>query len=349
MVKAQKIRAAAEEFAENNKGYNDPLMQIEVAIGERGAQDEHFDRFKAIYDDTIENLITPINHDYTNVERHPLIKARVAQFRTVGFLPNREEGNQKFVIPSFRSAEMSNSYIVRTERDLPIKLDIQRAEFRFIQNTAKLLEYNSEDTQSSFIMGIAVSHAIGKKLRKDTVRSVEPIVIPNKNGFFIGYAEHQPKDQEVSPIKGHVTVRQAKTNVPITRNIRAVQKFEDYDTLLRLVTFVHPREMSKAQLELWETMREMQSDEKDEQRSGVWAQFQGVDKLDRRTVGIFNDGKPMLREMSKLVRSDLWDHAMDATRERLRERMPGSEEENVGLFRMLGIANNVAPDTPHIQ
>ena len=99
------------------------------------------------------------------------------------------------------------------------------------------------------------------------------------------------------------------------------------------------RELQNAQGILWDQMVDLVADEEkaQERLEDIWMQFTGGSKVDKQTHVAFKKANVTHRKIDQIVKSDLWDAAMDETLIRIQQHMPELEAENAGLMRMLGI------------
>lgn len=301
---------ANEAFRAEHGGLKKPELFFTSAIRQRGLTPTHFERFEQFAEAHRDHLRNPLLFDYERSKKR-------AVFRSVGLTRDITPGNSRFAIPlQYRmeiSVENEENMMCSEERSMPVRIELQHVNYRHIKRTGKLLIYGQTETQRSFMLALGLSKVISMKMDSNRVTET-PIILPHKEGIFVGYAIATSTCREDHKLKGTQTIRQ-KSGVPKSKSYarpsyvtssEAIKRFsDDYDCVIVLKTFYSHAEMNEDYLKLWKSLYPLIDSDKSEALQKLWWAFQGA-KTEEEYQGYLNVAEPISARLAEIVSSSLW-------------------------------------------
>lgn len=328
-------------------------LLIERALIERGIKKKpHFAKFEEMIRVFVSNIQRPILIDIRNPTAKDLqpdnvdlsnFKVKASNgiaLQAVYFRPTDGARSKSTCTPRFLFTQIDITGFTRVERDLPISINLGQAGYRYNKGSNRRFNADHEDMRFSLLAGIGFTQSTGMRMRGKK-QTYTPTVMPHKDGLFLGFAHHHGK--EVCPLQGVTVLKHPQTGKVLNLPAGFSRSYQRYDTTSNFVTFVPKRELEGDLALLWDKLYDFldETPEKPGKKSAqdnldcIWAEFTGSENAFPETKLFLKRAKQTRREMASVVRSDLWQSAMEGVLIRIRDRMPEIEKPDDGLKRLL--------------
>lgn len=296
----KKIVSAMEAFNKNKIIQTDVTSLLGVALRSGGITNRHIDKLHQALLGEVETL--PANFGVTRPRR---TRSGTAFLFYGHMMVNRDvDGSFSYdqYTPNIVSYSIEPKKFLRNHVLMPISFNSQHTAFRFIQRTAKVLDYESDE----FFTSILFANTMMQALRGHVPPSTKPfpMFIPHKNGLFLGYAEPMPEGTYRRELDYGYRHGKHFNTVHLT----APTKAQPYVPEMRVVvkTFVASDDMAPEKRRVWKKLYGLieNEDHKEAFETSLSTHIVEHTNLSEKAKGL----ESLFADMREIIGSRDWNH-----------------------------------------
>ena len=198
---------------------------------------------------------------------------------------------------------MHYDYLCDLRRPLPIKINVNHAEYRYIQRTSNPLQYHDLGTQYSFVLGLGFAKVIGDLPDLENGNYV-PAAFPHPRGLFIGNAQKTATSNQYC----EAIATDCSTETPEILTRRPPIPMLDVQAEITANTFYDKSDLSQKRAELWSIISPLLDEENEEAINSLWHSFINRDGPEYEKYR--KKAQPLLQKIEAIVQSDIWKLAL---------------------------------------
>lgn len=302
MAKIERKKYAQMAFSRSNQGLRNPLYQLEGAVKSRRLQPKHYEAAMRYFDSYLSTLLDPFAiqvREFKTTNQRTRKKDRKLTFYSIGFrIDNIDDPNhstQKYVFPTYQDIVIRSDMVRIQQRRLPVLFSYEHVDDRFWEKTGQSAKYENQDIKNSFVMATMISQVLSKRMQDN--EKLQPVIIPNKEGLFIGIAEKH--NDFICPLHDRVTFHGGQTFIP-KDTFSTDTKCE-----IHVFTFVPLKSFVPEQERIWQAMMPLLSDEHEFARDAFWRMFEGIMIEDQKELE--TAVQPLLDRLEQILDMPEWD------------------------------------------
>ncbi len=204
----------------------------------RNLGEKHFESAKNYMKTTLDAAQEKIQwhlHDSADVKPGIALRERELDMYLMYMAVNANDHNE--YVPAIERILITRNSAILRDRPFPLRLYAPHLEFRHVQRSAKVLEYNNSPFKFSVAFALLLSKALEDQIPMDSAKEV-PVMIPQPNGMFLGTARRVAPSRGAPPTGFYVIYDENE------KTGRGVATTPEWDPAIEITakTYIHSRD-----------------------------------------------------------------------------------------------------------